>query len=131
MKKTAIVLALLFVVSVSVFAFKNESEYSYRNIPLQKVYNNQNGYIALFTLDGYKVSKSYLPVDWFRFGDNRGHVIAVPKGCYPYMTIVYKNNEFQYVTLAVPKNPADPFWGTLPAGTNLKEKFAVESFQID
>ncbi|MBQ4497689.1 MAG: hypothetical protein IKK38_10130 [Spirochaetaceae bacterium] len=132
MKKTAILLALLLVVSVSAFAFENESEYSYRNIPLQKVYNNQNGYIAMYTLDGYKVSTSYLPMDWFRFGDNRGHVIELPKGLYPYMTIVYKNNEFQYVTLAVPKNPGDPFWGLLTSNSeDLKAKFAVDKFEIN
>ncbi|NLK45358.1 MAG: hypothetical protein GX297_01695 [Treponema sp.] len=131
MKKTAILLVLLLVCSVAVFAFKNESEYSYRNIPLQKVYNNQRGFIALYTLDGYKISKSYLPINWFRFGDNRGHFIELPKGLYPYMTVVYKNNEFQYVVLAMPKNPLNSFWGVLPAGKNLEEKFAVETFVIN
>lgn len=130
MKKAVVLLVLLVISTVSVFAFTHESEYSYTNIPLYKVYNHQNGYIVLYTKDGYKISTSYVPIKWFALSDRRGKLINLPKGLYPYMTIVYKNNEFQYVTLAVPRNPADSFWGLLPEGTDVTGKFDAETFVL-
>lgn len=129
MKRTVIMLALLVVCVVSVFAISTESEYSYTNVPLYKVYTHQEGYIVLYTMDGAKMLSSYLPIDWFRFGEqNKGNLINLPKGLYPYMTVVYKNNEFQYVTLAVPRNPADDFWALVPEGTDVTGKFNVDTF---
>lgn len=132
MKKAIVLLVLLVISTVSVFAFTHESEYSYINVPLYKVYNHQNGYIVMYTRDGLKISTSYMPIKWFAFKERKAKLINLPKGLYPYMTIVYKNNEFQYVTLAVPRNPADPFWGLLPETTgDVRDKFNVETFVLD
>ncbi len=126
MKKTISLLVLLCLCVASVFAFTNESEYSYTYVPLSKVYNCSEGYVAMYTLDGYNVSTTYLPVKWFMFGDTRGKLINLPHDLLPYMTIVYKNGEFQYVTLAVPRDPSDSFWGVLSPNVNVDGKFNIE-----
>lgn len=124
-------MALLALCTVSVFALSTESEITYTNIPLYKIYNHQEGYVALYTKDGSTISKTYLPMSWIKSGSGKCRVIDLPKGLYPYMSVFYKNGEFQFVTLAVPKNPADPFWGVLPPDSDVSSKFDVETIVLE
>lgn len=130
MKKLCIIIALMVLCVASVFAFENESEYTYTNIPLSKVYNHTDGYVAMYTKDGYNMSTAYIPMKWFFFGTGKGYLINLPKGLYPYMTVVYKNGEFDHVTLAVPRNPADNFWGVYPNTPEAAAKFDVDTLQL-
>lgn len=128
MKKMIVFLVLALVMTTALFADTLESEYSYVYVPLNKVYNHQQGYVALYSKDGMKISTAYLPMDWFSINVQKARLVNVPKGLSPYMIVYYKNNQFQYVTMAVPKDKTDDFWGVLKNTSNVADKFNAETF---
>ena len=128
MKRMIIFLVLAFVLTTALFADTLQSEYSYVYVPLNKVYNHQNGYVALYSKDGLKISTAYLPMDWFSINVQKARLVNVPKGLAPYMIVYYKNDQFQYVTMAVPQDRTDDFWGVLKNTSNVSDKFNADTF---
>lgn len=117
MKKLVAVVLGLFVLTGALFAEKNyeESDYSYLNIPLLKIYEHKSAYVVIYQAHGVTTRECYIPKSWINQGSKErcGKIRSLPKGLQAYMTLIFKNGEFTSIYLSVPSNHDDPVWGTL------------------
>ena len=102
MKKIVMSLALLVLVSLPFFAQnseENSGEFTYFNVQVLRVYEHKDAYLVLYNKTGTKMGQVAVPKDWFKYNStNYSRVRSLPEGMHPYMTVIYKDNEFHFYT---------------------------------
>ncbi len=115
-KLLAVVLSLLVFTGIA-FAEKNyeESNYSYVNVPILKIYEHNSAYVIIYQGHGVTARQVAIPKKWFKQGSEEriGKIRSLPKGLQPYVTLIYREGEFSNIWLTVPANHSDSVWGTL------------------
>jgi hypothetical protein len=141
------VFATLFVLAVVVFPvigqeasgssskkkFKNESEYYYISVPVERVYNTNKGYVVSYRRGAFGMSEAYLPTEWFEGTAGKGEVIRQTSASFwPRLMVYYKDGEFSHVRLYVHRDFHHSTWGMLSNRESLDEKFeGVEEVKLE
>ncbi len=117
MKKLLAVVLGLLVATTAIFAEKTfeESDYSYLNIPILKIFEHNSAYVIIYQAHGVTARQVAIPKAWFKqgTGERIGKIRKLPQGLQPYVTLVYRGGEFSNIYLTIPSNHADSVWGTL------------------
>jgi hypothetical protein len=135
MKKliVAVVFAVIMAAGSPVFAQeRQESEFYYVNIGVEKIYPYRNGYVVQYRRGAYMMDRVYLPMSWFTNSGSKAEIITLPPGkAWPSMTVYYKSGEFSHIRLYVHRANSHPTWGVVPQNVNIDSYFeGVEDVQI-
>jgi hypothetical protein len=140
MKKLCFALVFLFVFGAltPLFAQKvsseHESEYYYKNVPVERIYTYRAGYVVMYRKGGaHQLGRAYIPGEWFHETAGRAELVNLPPGTnWPSMTVYYKAGEFSHVRLFVHKWKGHTTWGIVPQTTNIDDRFeGVESLVLE
>jgi hypothetical protein len=130
MKKLVIILIFLAALCIGMPAFaqtiseKNQSEYYYVNVPIEKVYPSSKGYIIQYRKGINELATVAIPNEWFTFAGGKAELIKLPKGKnWPTLTVFYKEGEFSHLRLYIHWSKAHETWGNIPLGTDLSAHF--------
>jgi hypothetical protein len=130
MKKLVIILIFLAALCVGMPLFaqtvseKNQSEYYYVNVPIEKIYPSSKGYIIQYRKGVNELARVAIPNEWFTFAASKAELIKLPKGKnWPTLTVFYKEGEFSHVRLYIHWSKAHETWGNIPLGTDLSAYF--------
>lgn len=110
--------------------FKNESDLYYFNFPILKIAQHKMGYYIIYRRQGSLTGECYIPHSWFQPKDKRGILDVTSKDMRPYMSVVYKNGEFDHVRLITPHSSKHPSWAIISNNAIGNEKFEIESLDI-
>ncbi len=112
---------------------ENESEVFYVNIPVEKIYPYQKGYVVLYRKGIGGLGETYIPLEWFSDPDGKADLIRLGSGKrWPYLTVFYKDGEFSHLRLYVRREMNHETWGNIPLGVNLDSRFeGVETIILD
>ncbi|MDR2097753.1 MAG: hypothetical protein LBP37_04455 [Spirochaetaceae bacterium] len=112
------------------------SEFYVLNVPLEKIYAHQRGYVTEYRKNLFGTERLYLPLEWFTRtakteGPLKGYIVKIRQGTLPpYLSIYYKNGKTDHVKLYV-RDLNHPSWGTIANGVNLDENFnGIEDIKI-
>jgi len=144
MKKILSILALLVVLSCSVFADssltpprdpKKWSDMTYTSIPVLKVLESRDGYLVIYQKNRIGVGSTVIPKDWIRGNPESPRKLQMRTLKHEnesYMTIVKKNGEFHRVILNLPKSKACSVWGVYNHGQKLEgtDKETLEEIDL-
>jgi len=131
-----VVFTVILAVGSPVFAQKeqkkNDSEYYYKNISLERIFPYRNGYVIQYRRGINGIERAYLPMAWFSSSAGKGEIITLPQGkAWPSLSIYYKNGEFSHVRLYVHHSPSHQTWGTIPQAVNIDDRFeGVEELDL-
>ena len=80
----------------------NVSNFTYRNVRIYKVYDYKTAYVVLYEKGGVGVGTVTIPKKWYakKSSERKLEFRNLPKGIDPYMTIIYKDDEFYKVWLS-------------------------------
>lgn len=111
--------------------FKNESDLYYYNFPILKIAQHKMGYYIIYRRQGSTVTgECFLPHAWFKPKDKRGILDITSGDMRPYMSVVYKNGEFDHVRLITPHSNKHPSWAIISNNAISNDKFEIESLDI-
>ncbi len=103
---------------------ENESDMFYINVPIEKIYPYQKGYIILYRKGVNQMGRVYIPIEWFSGPDGKADLIRMGSGkAWPYLTVFYKSGEFSHLRLYVRREVSHETWGNIPLGVNLDDRF--------
>jgi hypothetical protein len=114
-------------------AVYDQSEYYYVNVPLVKVYAHKLGYKVVYKLNSTTIASNYLPMEWFLTYAGKGTIDYGPGMMFPYMTVYYKNGQFDHVRLHLNSDTNDPSWAIFDQTADvapLFKKAAEEGIKI-
>ena len=122
MKKTVLLIVLTAILSQGTLLFAQdrtskfeESEYYYFSFPIEKVYTHRLGFMVIYRGNSNKISRTFVPHEWFNTVNSRGEIIYLGTGKeWPSMIVYYKNGEFSHVRLRVRQNRLHETWGVIP-----------------
>lgn len=110
--------------------FKNESEFYYVNIPIEKIYRHNLGYVVLYCV-GTKLKKAYLPDNWFEKAAGKAQLVSIKTGnVWPYLVVYYKNGSYSHAILYIRESLMHPSWGSIPGNPDLSSEFEVEELSV-
>jgi len=132
MKKLVILLTLItllaavtpvFAQSTSSADTGKNSNFYYVNIPVEKVYPTNKGYVIRYrTQNG--VATVGIPNSWFVDAAGKADFVTLPKGpTWPTLSIFYEDGEFSHLRLYVHPYKGHLSWGNVPLGADLTEFF--------
>ena len=137
MKKLIIaaVITAIIVIGMPVFAQdkqdKNESEYYYVNISLEKIYPHRAGYAVQYRTGIRNVATAYIPIEWFSASATKGEIVPLPRGnSWPSMSVYYKDGEFSHVRIYVHSWVSHPTWGVVPQNASAENFEDVEEIRL-
>lgn len=123
MKKLFILSALLCVGFLFSAAAKEKADYkyeyqeakvSYHNVQIYKVLDHKDAYIVMYAKGHREVGTITIPKKWYSSAsssDAKLNFRSLPKGMYPYMTVLYRDSSFERVILTLPTARNNPVWG--------------------
>ena len=137
MKKFVIAVVLFVIIAggMSVFAEsskRNESEYYYVNITLEKVWPYRAGYIVQYRKGLGQLGRLYIPNEWFTKSAGKAEIIGLPKGPnWPSISVYYKEGEFSHLRLYVHRWHGHESWGVVPQNVNIDSQFDdIETLKV-
>lgn len=108
------------------------SDYYYVQVPLEKVFLHQRGYVVSYRSGPTALKQAYLPIEWFTETAGRGDLIKHKGGNdWPYMVIYYKDGKFSHVVLHVRYEAGHESYGALPRGIQIDDRFDVEEIVLE
>ena len=132
MKKIFVVFLLMVIGMTSVFAQKKfeEADVSYVNVPVLKVLEHTKAYVIIYQKNGNDLGCVSIPKQWFKQGspEKKAKLRAIDEKINPYVCIYFRNGEFDYLYLNMPKSKANAFWGVLPNGSKLPKE--IDPFAV-
>ncbi|MBP7480058.1 MAG: hypothetical protein KA785_06375 [Spirochaetaceae bacterium] len=135
MKKIVMSLALLVLVSLPFFAQnseENSGEFTYFNVQVLRVYEHREAYLVLYNKTSTKMGQVAVPKEWFKYDSaNHSRVRPLPAGVNPYMTVIYKDNEFYKVYLNMPTDRSNSAWAVLSPNIDISSKINKETLEIE
>ena len=126
MKKLLMILAVLSILTVSVFADENNAatgpertegkwtEMSYINVPILKILEGKEGYAIIYQKNRTGVGNVVIPKSWAHGTNENPRKLkfrAVKTSIGAYMTIVKDKGEFKRVILSIPMEKNNSIWG--------------------
>lgn len=141
MKKTYRIIVCLFVLfAAPLFAQESEknaesaknteSEVYYVSARILKIFLHPKGYRVIYRTTGLKTAEAYVPFKWSNPGDGRAVFTQVSGRVSPYITFFLRNGEFDFVKVAVPKDPKHYSWGILKAPVKYNDKFEQDALEV-
>lgn len=139
MKKLTIIALLLITTSFYLFAqdsaVKDEykSDLTYVNVPVYRTYDQRQCYVVMYQKNNNKIGQVLLPKEWFKTKDGehkKGILRTLPKLLNPYMTIIYKNEEFHKVLLNMPLDRNHSSWSIITPEIDVANKMNMETLEI-
>lgn len=139
MKKLTIIALLIITSSLSLFAqdsaVKDEykSDLTYVNVPVFRTYDQRQCYVVMYQKNNNKIGQVLLPKEWFKSKANeqkKGILRTLPKLLNPYMTVIYKNNEFHKVLLNMPLDRNHSAWSIITPEIDVASKMNMETLEI-
>jgi hypothetical protein len=120
----AVLLGLVLSMTQSLYAQdRQESEYYYVSIPIEKIYIHNSGYMVTY-MQGFHLVRTFIPHDWFTDPAGKADLITLGTGrAWPNLTIYYRNGEFSHVRLYVRRDRSHQTWGTVPFSVDLEQYF--------
>lgn len=110
----------------------NWSSMYYINVPIEKIYPHNLGYMVLYRKSGIELGRAYIPQAWFSEAGGKGEIIRIASGTlWPYMSVYYNQGQFSHVRLYIRRDRAHPSWGMLPQGTRIDERFNIEELNLE
>ena len=91
-----------------------ESAVSYRNVQVYKVLDHKDAYIVMYAKGHRDVGTVNIPKKWYSASmraDSKLSFRPLPKGMYPYMTVISRDGAFERVLLTLPVSHNSPIWG--------------------
>jgi hypothetical protein len=112
---------------------EHTSEYFYVNVPLEKIYPYEKGYVVTYRKGVNQMARTYLPMDWFSEAAGKGDLVTLPRGKnWPSLTVYYKAGEFSHVRLYIHPVKSHESWGNIPLNDNIDDRFEdVETIKIE
>lgn len=114
------------------------SEYYVVQIPIEKVWVHNKGYVVQYRKAALVDKKVYLPLSWFVYSEDnpgpfKGELIPIGPGkTWPHMVIYYKDGQFDHVRLYVRREPGHISWGRIEPYASFDENFEnVEDLRLD
>ena len=123
MKKLFILSALLCVGVLFSASAKEKADYkyeyqeanvSYRNVQIYKVLDHKDAYIVMYAKGHRDVGTVTIPKKWYSSASSAQSKLsfrALPRGMYPYMTVLSRDGSFERVLLTLPITRNSPVWG--------------------
>lgn len=111
---------------------ENESDMFYVNIPIEKIYPYQKGYVILYR-NNTRLAQTYIPIEWFSGPEGKADLVRLNSAKrWPYLTVFYKDGEFSHLRLYVRREVTHETWGNIPSGTNIDSRFeGVETIILE
>lgn len=106
----------------------NESEMSYRNVTVYKVLDQKDAYIVMYAKGHREVGNIAIPKKWYKESPKKLGFRKLSTGMTPYMTVFYRNGNFEQVVLTMPVSRADSAWGV--ADSNVQVDADKDTFDI-
>ncbi len=132
MKKNIVIFFLMVIGLTCLFAEKKyqEADISYVNVPVLKVLEHTKAYVIIYQKNGNDIDCVSIPKQWFKQGnpERKAKLRAIDEKINPYVTIYFKNGEFNYLFLNMPQSKANSFWGVLPNGSKLPKE--IDPFTV-
>ena len=91
-----------------------EAAVSYRNVQIYKVLDHKDAFIVMYAKGHRNVGTVTLPKKWYSSAsraDTKLSMRPLPRGMNPYMTVIYRDGEFERVLLTLPVSRATSIWG--------------------
>jgi hypothetical protein len=111
---------------------ENSSAYYYINVPIEKVYPHQLGYMIAYRKSGAELGHAYLPGKWFAKSAGKGELIRLEGGSqWPYLSVYYKDGKVDHLRLFVRSEYSHQSWGHIPSTANIDDRFNVEDLKLD
>ena len=133
MKKLFILSALLCVGVLFSATAKEKADYkyeyqeaaiSYHNIQVYKVLDHRDAYIVMYAKGHRDVGTVSIPKKWYSSASSTDAKLgfrALPKGMYPYMTVINRDNSFERVILTLPVTRNNPVWGVADSTVKISD----------
>ena len=94
--------------------YKNEfveSTISYRNVWVYKVLDAKEAYIVMYAKGHREVGSITIPKKWYKESPKKLSFRNLSKGMTPYMTVLYREGNFDKVILTMPLSRGNSYWG--------------------
>lgn len=101
-----------------------ESTVSYRNVQVYKVLDHKDAYIVMYAKGHRDVGRVTIPKKWYSASmrtDSKLGFRPLPKGMYPYMTVLSRDGEFERVLLTLPTTRNSPIWGVADSTVKISD----------
>jgi len=110
-----------------------ESDYYYFNYTIEKIYSHRLGFIVSYRRASNKISRVYIPMEWFNTIGGKGEIVYLGSGTeWPSMIVYYKNGVFSHVRLRLRKQSTHESWGVVPFNLMADELFeGIEELNLE
>lgn len=118
--------AILLVLCVS-FAFTEnnveQGSVSYVNVPILKVYDATDCYVVAYRQNGIGIGQTSIPKSWFIQGspERKASLRNISAVLSPYLTIWFRDGEFDFLYINITSNRADNVWGVAAGSKNIPD----------
>ncbi|MFP4376890.1 MAG: hypothetical protein ACLFP4_07580 [Spirochaetales bacterium] len=125
MKKLALALVLL--LSATVFISARESDLYVKTLYIERVYVTTLGYrIDYRTESSLVLRSSYLPLAWFGGPGAQARLASIEDSTVPYVQVFWDETDFSHLVLYVHRNPDHQSWGNLQLTPAIEAAFRVD-----
>lgn len=143
MKKLVLSLFAIFVFSTALFAVPvsynetneaNWTDLSYEYIPVYKVLEGTDAFVVIYQKGKYGVGQTVIPKKWTNGSKDSPAKLKIRNlgtgKLSPYLSVVKKGGDFQYVIMTMPASKANAAWGVVARGVSLDtDKDSLEELQ--
>lgn len=133
MKKAVLLLAtflLVFSFAAALPAAAEESDMYYVNVQILKIFPLHEGYYVIYRRSGLKTGEAYIPKAWLDRRDQRAVLNLTDQNVSPYLSIMFKEGEFNHVRIVASKDIRDPTWGSMVERNDQSDKFKIEKLDL-
>ncbi|MDR2864637.1 MAG: hypothetical protein LBV68_03390 [Spirochaetaceae bacterium] len=117
---------------------ERESEFYVVQVPIEKIWSHNKGYVIQYRKAALMDRKAYLPLSWFVREDStseapKGEIILLGPGkVWPHMSIYYKGGTVDHVRLYLRKEPDHITWGRIDPHSDYDKNFEnITDLKID
>jgi hypothetical protein len=129
--KRRLILVLAGLLIMTAAAIADESQYYYINVPIEKIYAHELGYMVVYRVGTATIASAYLPMEWFYTLAGKGDIDYGYGAMFPYMSVYYVQGKFDHVRLHLNFDKNDSRWGVFAQGADVKDKFkGVEDIKL-
>lgn len=111
--------------------FENESDLYYYNTAILKIASHKLGYYVMYKKNNLKSGEFFIPKAWFSRQDGRAFFETASTNIRPYISVYYKNGEFDHIKIVVAKDLRHSTWGQLQVGSAYDDKFNTETLKLE
>jgi hypothetical protein len=110
---------------------ENVEGLSYINVPVYAIGAHQDAYVVLYGKRSLGMSQLVIPRRWADMGNGKLYIRTLENGSIgPYMTVYYRGEAFERVTLTVPLSRKHHVWGIIKYGS-YPEAATLETLSLE